>query len=384
MRQTRLFILLILSAFFMLSLESCKRGISVDEINAMQNGAQRDSATLYYFTGLQKGNLLIVTDNFYINTQAKSEFKGKKEIRPGDDYEYPVDEYRGAQIFAGDTLLVVGGYKHQVFDNAKKTSATKYRGFVQIERISNGKVNATGWVVGQHDLCKLKAPKTPEWWLYVFNVASADLIASTIIVSLFFVILTLIWQLVYKLVIKFFVKSEVFWKRASIATQYIFLISSAALAILLFLIQLNDALTISLRFNVNFFSHWSEYPLFLKFVPFVLGIWLISGIGMLWEMIAKFGTWWLVIYYPGKVALGMLVVGLVMVAGWLIYFIIPGVIALLAIMMMGKTDEMTGGSLSRESSMPTMTFKDADGGQHVSGVDRDAANKRIAERKANQ
>ena len=245
-------------------------------------------------------------------------------------------------------------------------------------------MNATGWVVGQHDLCKLKAPKTPEWWLYVFNVASADLIASTIIVSLFFVILTLIWQLVYKLVIKFFVKSEVFWKRASIATQYIFLISSAALAILLFLIQLNDALTISLRFNVNFFSHWSEYPLFLKFVPFVLGIWLISGIGMLWEMIAKFGTWWLVIYYPGKVALGMLVVGLVMVAGWLIYFIIPGVIALLAIMMMGKTDEMTGGSLSRESSMPTMTFKDADGGQHVSGVDRDAANKRIAERKANQ
>jgi hypothetical protein len=127
-----------------ISFSSCKRAINVDEINAMSVGAQKDSASLYYYTGLQKGDMLIAVDTFYLNTQAKSEYKGKKEVRSGDDFEWSVDEYRGARIFTGDTLMVVGGYRHEVFENVKKAMHAKYRSFVQVERIENGKVTAKG------------------------------------------------------------------------------------------------------------------------------------------------------------------------------------------------------------------------------------------------
>ena len=44
----------------------------------MSEGVQKDSASLYYYTGLKKGDMLIATDTFYINTKAKSEYKDKK------------------------------------------------------------------------------------------------------------------------------------------------------------------------------------------------------------------------------------------------------------------------------------------------------------------
>jgi len=378
------FKLMVFTALF-LSFASCKRGIDIHAINAMPEGAQKDSAALYYYTGLQKGDMLIATDTFYINTKAKSEFKGKKEVRPGSDFQWSVDEYRGARIFTGDTLRVAGGYKHVVLEKATKIKAARYQGFVQVERIQNGKLTAQGWTVGQHDLCRLVQPDAPVWWPYLFNISSVDFIAELIIVSLFVVLLALFWRLIYWLIIRFIVKSGVFWKQAPIISQSVFLISSAVLALLVFFIQMNDPLTISLRFNPDFFAHWSEYPLFLKIIPFLLAVWVLSAIAMAWEMAAKFKTWWLLIYYPGKLALGFLVVGLVMVAGWAIYLILPGILALGAIMMMGKTDDMTGGALSRgdSASTSTPTFRDDAGNLHMSGVDRDSANKRIAERKEN-
>lgn len=385
MKHIRLSFKLIACIALFLSLASCKRGINIDEINSMPEGIQKDSAFLYYYTGLKKGDMLIATDTFYINTKAKSEYKDKKEVRPGSDFQWSVDEYRGARIFTGDTLMVVGGYKHQIFKHVKKATASKYQGFVQVERIQNGEVTAKGWTVGQHNLCKLVQPDTPVWWSYFFNVSSADFLVTLIFLSLFVVLIALFWRLIYWLVIRFLVKSEVFWKQSSIVSQYVFLISSATLALLVFFIQTDDPLIISLRFNPDFFAHWSEYPLFLKIVPFVLVIWVLSAIAMAWEMAAKFRTWWLLIYYPGKLALGCLIVGLVIVAGWVIYLILPGVIAFVVIMIMGKANDMSGGALSGSgsgsSSAPPMTFRDDEGKQHMSGVDRDSANKRIAERK---
>ncbi|GAB1415970.1 hypothetical protein MASR2M117_13760 [Paludibacter sp.] len=385
MRHTQLFFKSMAFIALFISFSSCKRAINVDEINAMSVGAQKDSASLYYNTGLQKGDMLIAVDTFYLNTQAKSEYKGKKEVRPGDDFEWAVDEYRGARIFTGDTLMVVGGYRHEVFENVKKAMHAKYRSFVQVERIENGKQTAKGWTVGQHDLCRLVQPDAPVWWSYFFHVSSSDFMVNLIVLSLFVVLIALVWRLIYWLIIRFIVKSAVFWKQASIISQSLFLILSAALAVLVFFIRIDDPLIISLRFNPDFFAHWAEYPLFIKILPFVLGFWILSAIAMAWEMAVKFKSWWLLIYYPGKLALGCLIVGLVILAGWLIYIILPGIIALVVIMMMGKTDEMTGGALSgsgsSSKSTPTITFRDDAGVEHVSGVDRDSANKRIAERK---
>lgn len=62
---------------------------------------QKDSASLYYYyTSLQKGDILIAVDTFYLNTQVKSEYKGKKEVRLCDDFEWSVDEF----WLQGDTL----------------------------------------------------------------------------------------------------------------------------------------------------------------------------------------------------------------------------------------------------------------------------------------
>ncbi len=107
-----------------------------------------------------------------------------------------MDEYRGARIFTGDTLRVAGGYKHVVLEKATKIKAARYQGFVQVERIQNGKLTAQGWTVGQHDLCRLVQPDAPVWWPYLFNISSVDFIAELIIVSLFVVLLALFWLLV--------------------------------------------------------------------------------------------------------------------------------------------------------------------------------------------
>lgn len=387
MKHTQLFFRWMAVIALIVSFSSCKRAINIDEINAMAAGAQKDSALLYYYTGLQKGDMLIAVDTFYLNKQAKSEFKGKKEVRPGSDFEWAVDEYRGARIFTGDTLMVVGGYGHQVFENAKKTHA-KHRSFVQVERIENGKQTAKGWTVGQHDLCRLVQPDAPVWWSYFFHVSSTDFMLHLIILSLFVVLIALVWRLIYWLIVRFALKSEAFWTEDSIISQYVFLVLSAALAVFIFLIRIDESLIVSLRFNPDFFAHWGEYPLFIKILPFVLGLWILSAIAMAWEMAVKFKSWWLLIYYPGKLALGCFIVGVVILAGWLIYIILPGILALLAIMVMGKADDMTGGAMSgggssgSSRSSSEMKFRDDDGVEHVSGVGRDQANARIAERKA--
>src|SRR5690606_15718174 len=101
---------------------------------------------------------------------------------------WSVDEYRGTRIFTGDTLMVVGGYRHEVFENVKKAMHAKYRSFVQVDRIENGKVTAKGWTVGQHDLCRLVQPDTPVWWSYFFHVSSSDFMVNLIVLSLFVVL----------------------------------------------------------------------------------------------------------------------------------------------------------------------------------------------------
>ncbi len=113
-----------------------------------------------------------------------------------------------------------------------------------------------------------------------------------------------------------------------------------------FFIDFSKPLTYALRFNPDFFAHWSEYPLIVKMLPFIGGLWIIMGIAMLFEMIIKYRTLWLIIYYPAKIAIGVLIVSAVILASWLIYIILPSVIAMVAVMFFGKVDDSVGGALS--------------------------------------
>jgi hypothetical protein len=83
------------------SLSSCQRGINLEAIQDMKNGPAKDSALLYYYYGLKPGYLVVATDSFYINTQAKSKFSGKKEkitYKGIKDFEMAVDD-TGEQEF---------------------------------------------------------------------------------------------------------------------------------------------------------------------------------------------------------------------------------------------------------------------------------------------
>lgn len=41
-------------------------------------------------------------------------------------------------------------------------------------------------------------------------------------------------------------------------------------------------------------------------------LWIASTIGMLWEMIKKFKTWWLIIYFPWIWSIGFLIIALIL------------------------------------------------------------------------
>lgn len=339
-RLVQLFIILFVVG---LALSSCRRGGDLEAVKGMPEGSAKDTAMLYYYYGLKQGYVLVATDSFYINTQPKSQFSGKKEIRPEykgiKNYEMPVDDYRGARVFAGDTLEVLGGFKREVMKNKKE------RDFVQVRIIRDGKKVADGW--NWHHISQMKLPYTA--WSSIFSsngVERMENIMSIILIALAVVVVYGLWKLVYWIIVDKIRSDDCFWQRSTIVTKALYYIAALLVGFLYFLIDLNEPMTYALRFNPDFFAHWAEYPLYVKMLPFVAGLWGISAVGMLAEMIRKFNTPWLIIYYPGVLAIGLLIVAGVIMASWLIYILLPTIIAVVVTMFAGGADNATGGMLS--------------------------------------
>ena len=92
---------------------SCQRGIDITKIEAMPEGAAKDSAMLYYYQGVRPGDFVIVKKStkdelneindsaipIYLTTSA--------EVKRDQDLNVT---NKVCQIFRGDTLQIVGGY----------------------------------------------------------------------------------------------------------------------------------------------------------------------------------------------------------------------------------------------------------------------------------
>ena len=320
-----------------LMLCSCERNVETPS-----ESQKNSEVALYYNYGLKPEMIVVATDSFYINTEPQSRFSGKTETityKGIKNYKMGVDDFRGARIHKGDTLEIVGGFVRNTLKNGKEQD------FIQVRHLKEGQVAANGWNTFG---ISLTAPSNHSW-TSIFSSNAQERMVN--IMSLLVCVLTVlavyfIWMFIYWIIVDKIKAGVCFWKEARIISRPLFYIASMIIGFLYFLIDFSKSLTYSLRFNPDIFATWSEQPLCVKLIPFAAAIWLVLAIVMLVEMILKFRTFWLIIYYPGKIATGLLIISAVIMASWLIYIIFPTVLALVWVSLFGKADDYTGGALS--------------------------------------
>ena len=125
---------------------SCQRGIDITKIEAMPEGAAKDSAMLYYYQGVRPGDFVIVKKStkdelneindsaipIYLTTSA--------EVKRDQDLNVT---NKVCQIFRGDTLQIVGGYDKSL--SREKFMQKSYMGtsisrICESFRVSNSKL----------------------------------------------------------------------------------------------------------------------------------------------------------------------------------------------------------------------------------------------------
>lgn len=316
---------------------SCERNVEKPA-----EGEVNTEEALYYNYGLRSEMLVVATDSFYINREPESRFSGKTETityKGIEGYQMGVDDYRGARIHKGDTLEIAGGFARKILKNGKEQD------FIEVRQIKDGEVVAEGW---NYAGISRMAPTSGSWTV-IFSSDSNERIVNMmtlLVTSLAVLGVYLVWLLIYWLIVGKMQGKTCFWKYERIISRPLFYIASVAIGFLYFLIDFSKPLTYSLRFNPDIFATWSEQALCVKMLPFIGTIWLILAIVMLVEMIVKLRTPWLIIYYPGKLAIGLAIIAVVIMGSWLIYIIFPTVIAVAWVSLFGKTDDYTGGALS--------------------------------------
>lgn len=319
---------------------SCERNVELP--SADQKTTEAAEARLYYYYGLKPGMTVIAVDSFYLNTAPKSEFSGKKEFityKGIKNFEMAVDDYRGSRIYVGDSLQIVGGFERNILKNGKEQDC------ISVRKITDGTPGGEQWNI--HGIVHM-AP-TESSWTSIFSSNATERmenIGSLILIALMVLAVYYVWLLIYWLIVSKIKGDECFWKYERIVSRPLFYLASILIGFLYFLIDFSESLTYSLRFNPDIFVTWSEQPLCVKMIPFVAAIWFVLAIIMLVEMIIKLRTIWLIIYYPGKIAIGLLIVAAVIMASWLIYIIFPTIIAFVWVSLFGKADDYTGGELS--------------------------------------
>ena len=331
---------------------SCQRGIDITKIEAMPEGAAKDSAMLYYYQGVRPGDFVIVKKStkdelneindsaipIYLTTSA--------EVKRDQDLNVT---NKVCQIFRGDTLQIVGGYDKSL-SREKFMKKTDYSHAVIVKAIKNGKTVGEGWCdAGMFN------PLQHNWAIVFYQ--PQDVLALLFIFGGAFFLVFLLWKLIYWLVVSKIRKNVCFYQRDKIYFKAIYLIVSALVGLFIFYVDYNEDLVSSLKFNPDFFAHFSEYPFMLKLLPLMILLWIASTIGMLWEMIKKFKTWWLIIYFPGIWSIGFLIIALIFATSWLIYFILPTVVAF-AIMALVKDSSFVKAmdNSSGKSSKPVLGY----------------------------
>jgi hypothetical protein len=308
----------------------------------MGNGAAKDSARLYYYLGLRQGDWVTVEKStrpemnllhdsltpHYLTTTP--EIKRDKNLKVLN---------RVCQVFRGDTLQIVGDYKREVA-REKFMQKTGYSNCIKVKAIKNGKTAGEGWCYAD---CFNPLPHN---WAIIFY-QPVDVLALLFIFGGIIVVFYLLWKLVYWLIVDKIRKKECFWQERKIYFKAVYLIMSLLVGLMIFYVNFNEELVYSLKFNPDFFAHFSEYPFLLKLLPLVSLLWIGSATGMCIEMIKKFRTLWLIIYFPGTWSIGFLLITLVFAASWLIYIILPTVAVFIIMMFAGKADDATGGILSK-------------------------------------
>ena len=331
---------------------SCQRGIDITKIEAMPEGAAKDSAMLYYYQGVRPGDFVTVKKStkdelneindsaipIYLTTSA--------EVKRDQDLNVT---NKVCQIFRGDTLQIVGGYDKSL-SREKFMQKTDYSHAVIVKAIKNGKTVGEGWCdAGMFN------PLQHNWAIVFYQ--PQDVLALLFIFGGAFFLVFLLWKLIYWLVVSKIRKNVCFYQRDKIYFKAIYLIVSALVGLFIFYVDYNEDLVSSLKFNPDFFAHFSEYPFMLKLLPLMILLWIASTIGMLWEMIKKFNTWWLIIYFPGIWSIGFLIIALIFATSWLIYFILPTVVAF-AIMALVKDSSFVKAmdNSSGKSSKPVLGY----------------------------
>jgi hypothetical protein len=308
----------------------------------MSEGAAKDSAMLYYCLGLRSG------DRVRVEKSAKPEYDSIRDVNHPlyltTSPEIKRDKdlkvlNRVCRVFRGDTLQIVGEYRQNKW-NKKFMQKQNYSRFVKVRAVKNGKIAGEGWFHADGLL-----PLQHNWAVVFYQ--PGDVLALLFVFGGFILAVYLLWKLIYRLIERKIRKKDCFWQDKKIRFKAVYLMMSILAGLMVFYVDYNDELVNSLKFNPDFFAHFSEYPFLLKLLPAVALLWVASTVGMLWEMIKKFRTLWLIIYFPGIWSIGFLLVALVFAASWLIYFILPTVVGFVIMIFAGKADDATGGLISK-------------------------------------
>lgn len=333
MRKLHLFFIVTVLLF-----SSCKRGIDIAQIESMPNGAAKDSAMLYYYMGLRAGDTVQVEYDFEdIERNSKLD-----ENFPWYIYKTVDDsgeQGRVCQVLRGDTLIILGPHKHSVMKSGKFLRKNHLHDRVQVQIVRNGKNGKTGWI--SHGFIN---PLKHSWTMIFYD--SVGVVGLLFILSLPFLLLFLVWKFFYWLIQDKIRDLDCFYNQDKIYFKSIYYIISVLIGLLVFIVDYDGSLVNPLKYDPHFFANFADYPLVLQLFPVLVLLWIASMVAMLWEMIKKYSTWWLLIYFPGIWSLGIIILALIFLASWAIYLVLPTVVTFAIMALVGGESSSGGGSSS--------------------------------------
>ncbi len=371
-------VLLLLTTLFIVStlFTSCYRQLKIKDIKAIENTEERISTWCYYYNGYYLQQPLKARTNFLLN---------KHHYETGVDRKLPEqyigDEFLGLGDFivlAGDTLIPLD---YVWCTNGKTSSVFLDRPFApknewvetKFQVIRDGKVAGEGWK-GFRGTISGKYLE-PYAWTRIFADWKGWM-AGLIFFGGFFALIHRIGLKIYRK--KKRKKGEVDITKG-MYFPFIYVIFALLLGGLFIYLFFNPSEAASLYYNPNIIKHWSEYALVVKSLPFLLTFLILSAIIMFFEMKKKMKSFGFIFHYIGWLATGLFFLGMMLLSGLTVYALFIFILPFIAIMF---SKGFGGGSSQSSNRTPDFRFRDEDGHMHVSGVDRDAANKKIAERKA--
>ena len=281
---------------------SCKRGINLDEIKAMEAGAAKESAMCYYENGFVLGQPL----------QAMEEF----EIRSKPNVKIDAD----IAVNKGDSIIPIS-LKVIPTEKSEYTMA-------ELHIIRDGKIVAEGWI----PIGVFADYIGPFAWTSVLYDWDGWLI-SIIVFGIFIIGIHRLWLWLYGMIQERRNKPDC--TDCDFKFIFFFLASSLALGGMFTYLAFNKEITASLFYNPDITAHWSEYPFVVKLLPFLILFFVITSIGMLVEMIVKMKSGWAILHFIGWFSIGATAIALTVVLSWIIYMLIAAFGAFIVFGLLG-------------------------------------------------